>query len=265
MTLLMLLMLLGPPQAAQRPAAPPEYIVGVQDRLAVTVFNEPALTRTVTVDASGTFDFPLVGRIKANGLTVRAIEEDLTSRLGKDFYVNPQVTIEVETYRSQFVYVTGQVRNPGAVPLTGNMTAMDALARVGSPTPDAGPYVVINRRNPHGTDGQSTHAAEKVSMEDLLNGLAQNIILHDGDTIFVPKAEPFFVTGQVRNPGLYLLDRQITFAKAVSMAGGVTERGSRTRIRVTRVVDGKQIVLKQVKLDDLVQPGDSIEVLTRLF
>lgn len=102
-------------------------------------------------------------------------------------------------------------------------------------------------------------------MSDLQNGRVQTIALHDGDTIFVPKAETFFVTGQVRNPGPYLLEGDVTVAKALSMAGGVSERGSRSRIRITRVVNGKQLVVKTVKPDDLVQPGDSLEVLTRLF
>jgi len=247
--------------AAAGPAA--EYIVGPQDRLSVTVFEEAALTKTVTVDADGTFDFPLIGRVRAAGLTVRTIQQDVTARLKKDFLVNPQVTVEVETYRSQLVYVTGQVRTPGPVPLMGNMTVMEALARAGSPREDAGPFLLINHRPLPGADPVA--AQDRLSMADLLTGKAQGIVLRDGDTIFVPKAEAFFVTGQVRNPGPYLLDSDITIARAVSMAGGITERGSRSRIRVTRTIDGRPVVLKSVKLEDLVLPGDSIEVLTRVF
>ena len=99
---------------AQGPRPPnAEYTVGVQDRLAITVFGESDLTRLVTVDSDGTFDFPLIGRVKAVGLTARAIEQDVTSRLKNGYLVNPQVTIEVEAYRSQVVYVTGQVRYAG--------------------------------------------------------------------------------------------------------------------------------------------------------
>jgi protein involved in polysaccharide export with SLBB domain len=57
----------------------------------------------------------------------------------------------------------------------------------------------------------------------------------------------------------------MTVSKAISMAGGVTEKGSRNRIRITRLVDGKQVVLKDVKPDDPVLPGDSIEVMSRLW
>ena len=102
-------------------------------------------------------------------------------------------------------------------------------------------------------------------MADLQNGRAQNILLGDGDTVFVPKAETFFVTGFVRNGGPFIHEAGMTVSKALSMAGGVTEKGSRSRIRITRVVNGRQIVLKDVKMEDPVQPGDSVEVLPRLW
>jgi polysaccharide export outer membrane protein len=263
----LLVVLLAQLEAPQRPPATPDYIVGAQDRLAVTVFGEPDLTRAVTVDGDGTFDFPLIGRVKASGLPLRAIAEDLTARLKKGFMVNPQVTIEVETFRSQVVYVTGQVRQPGAVALTGTMSLMDVLSRAGSPTPDAGSYIEINRRPRPGPGGASAPPAapERISMADLQSGRAHHVVLSDGDTIFVPKADTFFVTGHVRNPGPYILDGAVTVGRAISMAGGITDRGARGRIRITRLVDGKQVVLKNVKMEDLLKPGDAIEVPARFF
>jgi polysaccharide export outer membrane protein len=77
MTVLLLFLVLAQADAAQRPAGPPDYVVGPQDRLAVTVFDEADLTRSVTVDGDGTFDFPLIGRVKAAGLTLRAIADGL--------------------------------------------------------------------------------------------------------------------------------------------------------------------------------------------
>ena len=247
--------------ALQQPPARPsaEYVVGAQDKLAVAVFGEADLTRTVTIDADGTFDFPLIGRIKAAGLTVRAIEQELTRKLKDGLYVNPQVSIEIAEYRSQVVYVTGSVRTPGAVSLTGNLSVMEALARAGSPTPDAGSYILVNRRR--AAEGEE----QRISMADLQSGRAQQIMLGDGDTIFVPKAETFYVTGYVKNPGPYLFGGAMTVSQAISLAGGVTERGSKNRVRITRTIDGKQVVLKDVKLADHVQPGDSVEVLPRFF
>jgi polysaccharide export outer membrane protein len=102
-------------------------------------------------------------------------------------------------------------------------------------------------------------------MVDLQSGRAQNIFLGDGDTVFVPKAEMFFVTGYVKNGGPFLHEAGMTVSKAISMAGGVTEKGSRGRIRITRLSNGKQVIIKDVKMDDLVFPGDSVEVLSRLW
>ena len=93
----------------------------------------------------------------------------------------------------------------------GNTNLTEALAKAGSPTPDAGSYIEINRRPrdvPAGTDPATVAkpAPERVSMADLQSGRAQSIILSDGDTVFVPKAETFFVTGYVKNGGPFLHD-----------------------------------------------------------
>jgi polysaccharide export outer membrane protein len=268
MTILLSILLL---LQAQAPAAVAEYIVGPQDRLAITVFDEPTLTKTVTVDSDGSFDYPLVGRIKAGGLSVRQITADLKKRLGPPdgFLVNPQVNIEVETFRSQVVYVNGQVRVPGAVPLKGAMTIMDVLAQAGSPTPDAGPYIEIYRR-PAGQPSQGpldpakAPAPERIRMDDLRNGRAQQIMLSDGDTVNVPKAQTFIVNGFVRSPNSYVLEGDVTVQKAIAMAGGVTERGALSRTKIQRMVDGKLVEVKP-KMTDLVQANDTIVVPQRFF
>jgi polysaccharide biosynthesis/export protein len=264
MLVLLYLLSLTAPSAPQERQAALEYVVGTQDKLSITVVDEPNLTRVVTVGSDGGFDYPFIGLVKASGQTVRAIQQDITSRLKEKYLRNPQVSIEVEAYRSQVVYVWGQVKLPGSVSLTGNISLTEALAKAGSPTPDAGSYIEINRRA-RGSDPNAKLAPERISMADLQNGRAQDIVLGDGDTVFIPKAETFFVTGFVRNGGPFLHEVGVTVSKALSMAGGVTEKGSRSRVRITRVVNGRQVVLKDVKMEDLVQPGDSIEVLPRLW
>jgi polysaccharide biosynthesis/export protein len=256
----------------QIPQPPPaaEYTIGPQDRLSIAVVDELTLTKVVTVGSDGTFDYPYIGLVKAAGVTLRALQQEITARLKEKYLRNPQVSIEVETYRSQVVYVWGQVRLPGAVTLMGNTNLTEALAKAGSPTPDAGSYIEINRRPrelPAGTDPATVAlpVPERVSMADLQSGRAQNIILSDGDTVFVPKAETFFVTGYVKNGGPFLHDPTVTVSRAISMAGGVSEKGSRTRVRITRLVDGKQVVVKGVKLEDAVLAGDSVEVMSRLW
>jgi polysaccharide export outer membrane protein len=96
-------------------------------------------------------------------------------------------------------------------------------------------------------------------------GRAQNVALRDGDTIFVPRAETIYVFGQVKNPGAYALQsKDTTVLQALSLAGGVTDRGATNRIRIMRVVNGKMNQIK-VKLTDTVRPGDTVVVPERFF
>ena len=88
--------------------------------------------------------------------------------------------------------------------------------------------------------------------------------LQDGDTIYVPKAETFFVTGHVRSPGSFVWERGITVLQAISLAGGLTDRGSNRGIRLLRIVDGEQEEVS-VSLSDPVQPGDTVVIRQRFF
>src|SRR5207302_7905925 len=115
------------------------------------------------------------------------------------------------------------------------------------------------------TQTESTDIA-RVNLRELENGaFSQNALLHDGDTIFVPRAESVYVFGQVKNPGAYALQQKnTTVLQALSLAGGVTDRGSTGRIRIARIVNGNKQELR-VKLADVVQPGDTIIVQERFF
>jgi polysaccharide export outer membrane protein len=101
-------------------------------------------------------------------------------------------------------------------------------------------------------------------MDDLRNGRAQQILLRDGDTVNVPKAQTFIVNGFVRTPNTYVLEGEITVQKAIAMAGGVTERGALSRAKIQRMVNGRLVEIKP-KLTDLVQPNDTIVVPQRFF
>jgi polysaccharide export outer membrane protein len=89
-------------------------------------------------------------------------------------------------------------------------------------------------------------------------------MLRDGDTVFVPKASTFFVDGEVRSTGSYTWQRGLTVQQAIALAGGLTDRGSRGRIRILRQVDGKRVEV-DVEESDLVQPSDTIVVGRRFF
>jgi polysaccharide export outer membrane protein len=264
-TTLLIALSFGTPQAT----SPAEYVAGPQDVLNIVVFGEEDLTKTVSLDADGTFDYPYIGRIKAGGLTARAIGEEIARRL-KNFYVNPQVTVEVAKFRSRNVFVFGQVHAPGQYPLSGNMSVLQALAAAGSPTPAAASYVVISRpagsgpRLPGEEPGGGTSL--RVTLRELQSGqLPSGFALRDGDTVTIPKADTIYVTGYVKIPGPYPIDSDLTVMQAIAMAGGATDKAAPNRVRIFRTIDGKQQEVKGVKMSDLVRPGDTIDVPQRYF
>jgi polysaccharide export outer membrane protein len=257
------------PLSAQSAA---DYVIGPQDILLIQVFDQPDLGGKYTVEADGTFTFPMIGRVKAGSLTLRGFERELKVRLADGYFRSPQVTVAVEQYRSQRVFVMGEVRQPGPVALTGGMTLIEALARAGSTLPTSSGEVSIvraARANPEegpAMPGQDA-ATElfRASIRDLQSGsLSQNIELHDGDTIFVPRAELVYVFGEVKNPGGYAVQKSTTVLQALSLAGGVTEHGAMNRVQVMRMVKGQKVETR-VKLTDLVRPEDTIIVPQRYF
>src|SRR5262245_30667867 len=126
-------------------AAQGDRVVSPKDQLTITVFNEPTLTGKYIVDMDGTFEFPLVGRLKAGDLRAREIELQLTKMLANGYIKNPQVTVLIEQDASQRVFVMGEVRAPGPYQFAGELSLIEALARAGSTATTAAPQVLVIR------------------------------------------------------------------------------------------------------------------------
>jgi polysaccharide export outer membrane protein len=247
-----------------------DYVIGPQDVLSIAVFDQADLGGKYSVELDGSFTFPLIGRVQAGGMTIRDFEAELKNRLADGFFRNPQVTVAIEQYRSQRVFVTGEVRNPGTYPLTGDMTLIEALAKAGSTTQNASDEVLVVRggRGAQGAaqpDGEGRETV-RINLQQLQSGAAatENLGLRDGDTIYVARAELTYVLGQVKNPGSYPIRSDTTVLQALSLAGGVTPTGAMNRTRIIRAKDGGKAEIK-AKLTDIVQPGDTIMVPERFF
>lgn len=247
----------------------PDYVIGPNDILRITIWDHSDLSGPYNVEADGTFTFPLIGRIKAGGLTSRAVETQLHDRLADGFLVNPQVRVAVEQYRSQQVFIIGDVKQPGSYPLRGEMSLMEALARAGSTIPGVVTEIVITRPAPRSVNGAP--AAEpaqliRVDLKSAENGAAiANQRLQDGDTVYVHvRPEMVYVLGQVKTPGAYAVQDDMTVLKILALAGGLTDRGSTRRVRIVRVVGGKKKEIS-ARLSDAVLAGDTIVVLERFF
>jgi polysaccharide export outer membrane protein len=249
------------------------YVVGTNDVLTITVYNQAQLSGKFVVEADGTFAYPLLGRVAAGGLSIRAVEDKVRQGLAGGFLKDPQITVTVDQYRSQQIFVMGEVKQPGPFPFTGSMTLIEALARAGSVTERAGTEAVIVRSLTGAAAAPASiptaNAAGgdtiRVDLQKLQSGtLAQNVMLRPGDTIFVPRAETVFVSGQVRMPGEYPIRAGMTVRQALALAGGVTDRGSARRVQIIRVVDGKEMTIGG-DLQKTVEAGDTIVVNERFF
>ena len=260
--------------AQTRPSGPAaDYIVGAQDVLTITCYDQADLSGKFTVETDGTFSYPLIGRVKVGGLTLRQVESEVKTRLvGDGYFRNPQITVSVDTYKSQKVFVVGEVRTPGTYALSGDMNLVEALARAGSTLPTASGEAIVVHPEAGQTPSGPTLPTEdsdnvvRIDLRDLQNGaFSQNALLRDGDTIFVPRAESVYVFGHVKNPGAYAMQqRNTTVLQALSLAGGVTDRGTTSRIKIVRIVNGEKREVK-VKLTDLVLSGDTVMVAERFF
>ena len=254
----------APPPAPPRPepaaAAPARYMIGPQDLLKITVFDEPDLTNSYRVDGDGFITFPYISRVAASGLTLGELQDRIRTLLSAGFIRNPQVRVEIGEFKSQSVLVSGEVRQPGKITMTGSMTLLEALAAAGSATSSASSELTVA----HPKRGTEDSDVVRINWKDLQLGRGTDVGLQDGDIINVPKAQMFFITGQVRNGGPFVLEPGTTIQQAIAMAGGLSERGSDRGITVTRLVNGKNTDVK-VTLEDTVQPNDTITIRNRFF
>ena len=255
---------------AQRPPENPGYVVGATDVLTIRVLGEPDLTGNYTVDSDGTITFPFLQRVPVAGRTMKEVEQLITKLLDGDYIRKPQVSATIATFRSRSIFVLGEVKQPGRYTIEGQTTLLEVIAQAGSFTTTAGPTMNLLRYK-DGIAGVvagtpvspgDPRAAEvmKINLDDLREGRLQaNVILQDGDTLFVPQADLFYVTGFVRTPGQYPLRSNMTVQQAIAAAGGLSERGSDRRIKILRKVNGKDVEV-DARMTDQVRANDTIKV-----
>ena len=169
--------------AAKKPAtADPNYVIGSEDILDVSVWKEPDLSRTVPVRPDGKISLPLLNDVQAAGLTPPQLAAEITTSLNK-FMTSPQVTVIVTQVNSQRVYLLGEVTRPGAYTLTPGMTVLQALSNAGGFTLYANSKKIYLLRGGNGNQQKLLF-----NYKDVLAGkrTEQNIALKTGDTIVVP-------------------------------------------------------------------------------
>lgn len=162
---------------------PDTYIIGVDDGLAINVWKEPELSRSVPVRPDGMITLPLIGDIKAAGLTPQQLQDQITTALQK-VMSDPQVSVMVASVNSLSFNIMGQVNKPGYYPITRHITVLDAIAMAGGFRDFAKQKkIYVLRATP---DGKQQRL--KFNYKEVIKGknMAQNIVLQPHDTLVIP-------------------------------------------------------------------------------
>lgn len=241
-----------------------DYIVGEGDVLKITVYDHDDLTTTVRVGGEGIVQIPLVGQIKVDGLSVDQVAAKLSKLFADGFIVNPQVSVFIDEFRSKRTIILGHVLKPGLYELSGPTTFLELISKAGGLTQDAGDTAVIKRKaySPGGEESVITIDLKKLVEQ---GDTSLNTSIMDGDSIYVNKAGVFFVTGEVKKPDSYKASQDTTVIKAITMAGGFTDKASATNVKIIRKIDGKEKVIEKAKMDEQILANDVIVVPESFF
>jgi polysaccharide export outer membrane protein len=245
----------------------PDYRIGIDDVLVISVLDQKDLEQVVFVRPDGRISLQLIGEVQAGGLTVNELAARLTELYARTVR-NAQVTVGIKQINSRPVFFLGGVVKPGPMQLTQDLTLLQALSAVGGPNPNAdleSAYIMRgNSRIP-------------VDIQRMLQrgDTAQNIKLQPGDTVVIPNADAVFVQGEVKTPGQIKYVKDLTIVKAIAVAGGFTPLASPGRVTVTRSegpkretfrVDVGEIMRNPGEAKDVpLRPNDIVVVPQRLF
>jgi polysaccharide biosynthesis/export protein len=175
---------------------------------------------------------------------------------------NPQVTVNVLTFRSQQVSVLGNINRPGRYPIeTTGMRLSEVLSLAGGISATGADEVVLVTVR----DGRPTRLEIDIVEMFASGDLEKDPTMQAGDVVYVNRAPNYFIYGQVTRPGMYGLERGMTLAQAIAKGGGLTLRGTDRGVRVHRRFGDKAIQVLEPRLDDPVRPDDLIFVRESVF
>jgi polysaccharide export outer membrane protein len=273
------------PAQTSAPAQKPErgYVLGPGDQVLIQVVELPDFSsHPYRVDSDGTVGLPLVGRIRASGLTLEHFENEVTQSLKKQV-IDPHVVVSVSEPRSQPVSVIGSVNTPGTRQVQGPTTLFDAIAGAGGLKPEAGNVVTITRQPNEGPlelpnasrDPKTGVWTANITLRDLvdLRDSAANIEIKPHDQISVSRAPVVYVIGNVRKAGGFTVSdgRPISTLEALSLAEGFSPNASPKHARILRKQGNDTISRQEIpvnlskilygeKKDVELRPGDILYV-----
>jgi polysaccharide export outer membrane protein len=246
-------------------AADDAFVIGPDDILAVSVWDNKELDQVVTVRPDGKISLPLVGEVQAGGRSVADLTEEL-NRLYSRTTKGARATVSVREIRSRPIYFMGGVVKPGPMQLTQDLTLLQAISMAGGLTPTADLESASVLRGNTRIPVDFTKLVQK-------GDVTQNVKLQPGDTVVIPLADIVYVQGEVKTPGQVKFTKDLTILRAIAQAGGFTQLAAPNRVTLLRDEDGKKTNLR-VRVGDVIdepardiqlKPNDIIIVPQRLF
>ncbi len=234
-----------------------DYRFGPRDVIRVSVYagGEEQVSADLTVSASGRITVPMLGMVAAGGMTVGELEKNLHETFGRDFFVDPQVTVAIKEYHSLAYYISGSVARPGLYELTRAPTILELIAKAGGLVAHHGQTAYI-LRDQH---DRETNRPIVLELQPLLykGDMTSNLRLQTGDVIHIPletevdqASNSIYVEGEVVKPGVYAFQPGITALGACIQAGGFNKYAAPNRARIIRKGDnGRQVI--EINLDEV--------------
>jgi len=170
----------GRPDAPTVAAVDEDYRIAPLDTLSIEVFKSQDLTKDYQVDLTGNIFLPLIGEVRAAGVTARQLQAELVRRLGQDYYERPQVSVGIKASAARQVTVDGAVASPGMYPVVGPVTLLQTIAMAKGPTDSANPRRIAVFRQ---VQGQRMAAA--FDLTRIRRGEAEDPQIYPGDIIVV--------------------------------------------------------------------------------
>jgi polysaccharide export outer membrane protein len=271
------------------------YRLGTGDVVKISILagGVEQVSKDMVVGDNGGVTVPFIGKIQAAGLTLSELEKQIVAPLARDYFVNPQIHLQIDEYHSLQFFISGTVKDPGVYSLDFIPTLMDLIAKAGGVTEERGnlAYVLRGLKDPVLMQADAGLSDEKltqtiadartkpitVNLQRLLDegDMTENIRLQSGDTIYIPPGTKLdqattkiYVQGRVKRPGMFDYQPGITALSACILAGGFDEFAAPNRARVIRQINNERNVitinLKKVQTgeepDLPLQPGDQIHI-----
>ncbi len=212
-----------------------DYLLSPYDEIDIKVAGEDDLTGVYRVTNEGDIIFPILGRVKIDGLTISQTENKIAKLLEKDYFkIKPTIYIQVKQFHRRKVVISGEIRSPGPYQFDEgkSLTLVELITLAGGPTDKA----CLNSTTILRLEGQGKISTFKVKANDIMEAKEKDMVLKTGDRVNIPRAS-VIVMGEVAKPGTYDFGdaNKMTLLGAVSMAGGFTRIAAINDVKIIRV------------------------------